>query len=108
MENDVEISTATISKSLEEQQVYLENLINEQGTENIFTIKERMQEIMDDKVGIFRDGVNLADAVEELKELLQKSRNVKISSTKMHNNPELEEAYRVPKMLKLALLKKLI
>ena len=103
LENDVEISTATIRKSLEEQQVYLENLVKEQGSENIFKIKERMQEIMDDKVGIFRDGVNLADAVEELKELLQKSQNVKIASTKMHGNPELEEAYRVPKMLKLAL-----
>ena len=103
LENDVEISTATISKSIEDQQTYLENLVKEQGSENIFKIKERMQEIMDDKVGIFRDGENLADAVEELKELLQKSQNVKIASSKMHGNPELEEAYRVPKMLKLAL-----
>ena len=103
LENDVAISTATISKSIDEQQSYLENLIKEQGSENIFKIKERMQEIMDDKVGIFRDGENLADAVEELKELLEKSKSVKIASSNLHGNPELEEAYRVPKMLKLAL-----
>ncbi len=103
LEHDIEISTATISKSIKEQQAYLESLTKNEGSDNIFKIKERMQEIMDDKVGIFRDGKNLSDAVDELKELLEKSKNVKIASTKMNGNPELEEAYRVPKMLRLAL-----
>ena len=29
------------------------------GNEDIFKIKNRMQNLMDEKVGIFRDGVNL-------------------------------------------------
>ena len=62
-----------------------------------------MKEIMDDKVGVFRDGAGLSEAVSELEELYKKSRHVQVKNKKLHNNPELEEAYRVPKMLKLAL-----
>jgi fumarate reductase flavoprotein subunit len=58
---------------------------------------------MDDKVGIFRDGKNLKEAVKTLQDLLAKTKNINISSKQRVGNPELEEAYRVPRMLKLAL-----
>jgi fumarate reductase flavoprotein subunit len=58
---------------------------------------------MDQKVGIFRDGPHLAEAVEELKELLQKTKHINVKSKERVGNPELEEAYRVPRMLKVAL-----
>ena len=42
-------------------------------------------------------------AVKELEELYKKSLDVKVTNKTLFGNPELEEAYRVPKMLKLAL-----
>jgi fumarate reductase flavoprotein subunit len=62
-----------------------------------------MKELMDEKVGIFRDGPHLEEAVEELKELLQKTKQISVKSKVRSGNPELEEAYRVPRMLKVAL-----
>ncbi|XPV52983.1 MAG: hypothetical protein ACNI3H_11835 [Halarcobacter ebronensis] len=58
---------------------------------------------MDEKVGIFRSGEPLAEAVEELKDLLVKTKQITVKSKERAGNPELEEAYRVPKMLKVAL-----
>ena len=59
--------------------------------------------IMTAKVGIFRRGEDLAQAVDELQALLVRSRNIGVRSRAAGANPELVTAYRVQKMLKLAL-----
>ena len=103
LENNIEIGTASVQKFLDKQDTYIDEVLAYTGDENIFKIKNRMQHIMDDKVGIFRNGTDLKDAVEELKELLAKTKNINVASKVKIGNPELEEAYRVPRMLKLAL-----
>ena len=62
-----------------------------------------MQEIMTAKVGIFRNGAGLQQAVDELQQLLVRSRNIGVRYKARGANPELVTAYRVQKMLKLAL-----
>lgn len=101
--NDVNISTATVQKFVDEQTNYIDEILAYNGTEDIFKIKNKMRDIMDEKVGIFRTGEHLASAVEELKELLAKTKNISVKSKEKFGNPELEEAYRVPRMLKIAL-----
>jgi fumarate reductase flavoprotein subunit len=103
LENDVTIGTKTVQKFLDEEDAYLDEILSYNGTEDIFRIKNRMQNLMDQKVGIFRDGPHLSEAVEELKELLVKTKQITVKSKERVGNPELEEAYRVPKMLKIAL-----
>jgi len=103
LENDVTIGTKTIQKALDAQDTYLDEILAYEGTEDIFRIKNRMQNLMDQKVGIFRDGTGLAEAVDELEELLKKTKQINVKSKSRVGNPELEEAYRVPKMLKIAL-----
>lgn len=100
---DISIDTNIIKQAISKQEEYMQSLLNGNGTEDVFAIKKAMKEIMDDKVGVFRDGAGLSEAVSELEELYKKSRHVQVKNKKLHNNPELEEAYRVPKMLKLAL-----
>lgn len=100
---ELKIQTSTIEKFIKAQQDYLESLLNSNGKEKVFEIKTKMRKIMDDKVGIFRDGKVLQEALDELEDLYKRSKNIGISNKHLHNNPELEEAYRVPKMLKLAL-----
>ena len=73
------------------------------GRENAFLLLRSMQEIMTGKVGIFRDGETLAEAVAELESLLVRSRDIGLSSQGRGANPEMVAAYRVRKMLKLAL-----
>jgi len=103
LENDVTIGTATVQKFLDEQDAYLNDILAYEGSEDIFRIKNRMQNLMDQKVGIFRDGTGLAEAVDELEELLKKTKQINVKSKERVGNPELEEAYRVPRMLKVAL-----
>lgn len=99
----MDIQTEVIEKFVAKEQSYLESLINNSGHENVYELKNAMKDIMEEDVGIFRDGKGLQDAVARLEEIYKRSRNIGIKNKKLHNNPELEDAYRVPKMIKLAL-----
>ena len=101
--NDVTIPTSTVQRFIDKQDKYLDEILAYNGNEDIFKIKNRMQNLMDEKVGIFRDGENLQAAVNELEDLLKKTKQITVKSKERAGNPELEEAYRVPKMLKVAL-----
>ncbi|NKQ41764.1 MAG: fumarate reductase flavoprotein subunit [Sulfurovum sp.] len=101
--HDTVISTKTVHKELKKQDSYLDEILSRADGEDIFPIKKRMQEIMDEDVGIFRNGDGLKNAVDELQELLTRSKKAVVKSKARAGNPELEEAYRVPRMLKLAL-----
>ena len=100
---DIDFDTDFIKQQIKKQQDYIESIIHNDGGENLYDIRRRMREIMDEKVGIFRTGSELEEAVEELKELLVKSKNVSIKNKNSDFNPELVNAYRLPKMLKVAL-----
>ncbi len=101
--NDLNISTGLIQETLEREQVKIDALINSNGTEDAAGLMAEMQQIMTAKVGIFRTGKGLAQAVEELQTLLRRSRNIALRYRARAANPELVTAYRVQKMLKLAL-----
>ncbi len=103
IKTDININTKTVERELEKETKYIKSLLENDGKNNIFEIKLAMRDIMWDKVAIFRDGKGLAEAVEKLEELYKKSLDVNVKSKTLAGNPELEEAYRVPKMLKLAL-----
>lgn len=95
--------TETIQNALEGQYEYLKTILTYNGSHNIFAIKEQMRNVMQEKVGIFRNGKDLNEAVVELEILLKQTREITVTDKSMGNNPELNEAYRVPMMLKLAL-----
>jgi fumarate reductase flavoprotein subunit len=102
-ESDLQLSTGLISEFLEHEQAKLDALVSGKGSEEANVLRVRMQEIMTSKVGIFRTGEDLAAAVEELQALLKRSRNIGLRYTTSGANPELVSAYRVQKMLRLAL-----
>ena len=102
-ENDLDISTGLARDFLQREQGKLDALLHGTGSENPNTLRVEMQNIMTDKVGIFRTGDNLASAVEELQKLLDRSRSIRVDYKARGANPELVSAYRVQLMLKLAL-----
>lgn len=102
-ETDITIDTKVVQDELTKQNNYLDELLALDGTESIYDIKDEMRNIMQEKVGIFRNGKDLEEAVEELKELLKKTKNINITNKHRLLNQELEEAYKVPMMLKVAL-----
>ncbi len=102
-ETHLHTNTFTIQRFLEAQKAYLQKILSYDGGRNIFDIKDRMRTIMQEKVGVFRNGKDLTDAVNELEDLLKMVKEITVTDKSLNNNPELNEAYRVTKMLKLAL-----
>ena len=103
-ESCIKVSTELVKKFMDAEQAKLEYLVqNKENGEDAFVLRERMEEIMMDKVGIFRNGKDLQEAVDELEELLIRSRNIVVKHKTLTANPELFNAYRTQRMLKLAL-----
>jgi fumarate reductase flavoprotein subunit len=102
-ENDVNIPTGVVHGFLEREQARLDAMLDGRGTESAQDLRVAMQQIMTAKVGIFRRGKDLEQAVDELQALLVRSRKIGVRSHAAGANPELVTAYRTQKMLKLAL-----
>ncbi|HEY7518867.1 MAG TPA: fumarate reductase flavoprotein subunit [Methylomirabilota bacterium] len=101
-ENDVDIPTAVVHGYLEREQARLAAMLGGRGTESALELRVSMQQVMTGKVGIFRRGKDLEQAVDELQALLRRSRDIRVRSRAAGANPELTLAYRTQKMLKLA------
>ncbi|MFB2654158.1 fumarate reductase flavoprotein subunit [Shewanella seohaensis] len=101
--NSLEIDTQLAEKFMRQVQIEIDTLVDGEGYESPFELKREMQRIMMDYVGIFRNGPELDKAVTELKALLERSRKLGVKCKKRHANPELVEALRVKRMLKVAL-----
>jgi fumarate reductase flavoprotein subunit len=102
-EGELDIPTVLVREALEIERGKLDTLLQGRGGEQADTIKAEMQQAMTDGVGIFRTGADLEQAVGKLQDLLVRSRSIAVRSRRDGPNPELVTAYRVQKMLKIAL-----
>jgi fumarate reductase flavoprotein subunit len=102
-ENDINVSSGLARDFLQHEQAKLDTLLTNPGNENPNSLRAEMQNIMTDKVGIFRSGELLTKAVDELQVLLERSRNIRVDYKTLAANPELVSAYRTKLMLKLAI-----
>lgn len=88
---------------LNQESLKIQSLLDNDGKENVHELKSMLGEIMWEGVGIFRDEIGLKNAVNDIKILQKRAKNIKITSKSDEINPELEEVYRLDKMLKIAL-----
>ncbi len=103
-ESAMSIHTATVEKFIQKEQEKIDALLSKENGEDAYVLRRRMEEIMMDKVGIFRNAKDLQEAVDELEELCQRSKNIEVFRSKSRAaNPALVNAYRTQKMLKVAL-----
>ena len=103
VDSDIDISTSQVSDFIRREQHSIDSLLSSRGTERAPDIVREMQTLMTDKVGIFRSREHLQEAVEQLQALHARSSNIGLSGYSAAVNPELVSAYRVRRMLKLAL-----
>jgi len=73
------------------------------GTENVYKLRQSMEETLSDKVGIFRTGEALEEAVASLQDLYRRSLDIRLLSSGLGPNPELFAALRFPGMMRVAL-----
>ena len=101
-DNSLNVSSSTVESFIKQEEKNITDLLLRGYGENPFELKAEMQKIMMDKVGIFRNSEDLEQAVEELKVLNQRAKKIALRNKISSSNPELVEAIRVPKMIKLA------
>jgi fumarate reductase flavoprotein subunit len=102
-EGDLDVPTALVRDAVDVERASLDALLASRGTESADTLRAEMQQAMTDGVGIFRDGPGLEQAVGRLQALLLRSRQIGLRHSAQGPNPELVTAYRVRRMLKVAL-----
>ncbi|NLI80490.1 MAG: fumarate reductase flavoprotein subunit [Deltaproteobacteria bacterium] len=73
------------------------------GKESVYKIKAALGDILMDKVGIFRNGKDLQEAVDAIQELYVRADKVGLRSSAVGVNPELAVALRLKGTLRLGL-----
>lgn len=96
--------TALIKGAVIKNQERIDGMISGRaGHENVFEIRNAMQDVLMERVGIFRNGKDLQKAVDSLQGLHEKSRRVGLRSNGRGANPELSLALKIQGMVRLAL-----
>ncbi|HAG06878.1 MAG TPA: fumarate reductase flavoprotein subunit, partial [Peptococcaceae bacterium] len=97
-------SSALVDGFVRQTRNRIDDLVSgRKGKENVFAIRRKMESVLMEHVGIFRNGSGLKQAVEELQVLHARAQNLGLVSTGRGANPELAAALRLPGMLRLAL-----
>jgi len=101
---EVQYNTGVIRDAVIRQQERIERLISgKDGKENVYEIRNAMQDELMERVGIFRNGTDLQKAVDNLQEIYGRARKVGLRSNGIGVNPELTLALKIQGMVKLAL-----
>jgi len=98
-----DLSTDLARDALHRERAKLDRLLSGSDGEKALVLRGAMQDIMTESVGIFRRGPQLEAAVEGLRELLARSRQLAVGGRSWGPNPELVDACRTQRMIKLAL-----
>jgi succinate dehydrogenase / fumarate reductase flavoprotein subunit len=87
---------------LKADQVFIDSLMQGDGSENIAEIRHRMGEVMAQKVGVYRNGKDLAQAVEAIRELQERLSRARVRDHNRSFNTELVASLELRNMLSLA------
>jgi fumarate reductase flavoprotein subunit len=101
---EVQYNTGVIRDAVIREQERIDGLISgKDGNENVYEIRNAMQNELMDRVGIFRNGSDLQKAVDNLQEIYARAQQVGLRSNGIGVNPELTLALKIQGMVKLAL-----
>ncbi|MGD8227740.1 MAG: fumarate reductase flavoprotein subunit [Desulfobacteraceae bacterium] len=102
--SDLQYNTALVKDALARDEERIHRLISGQdGHEDAFEIRNAMQDELMERVGIFRNGKDLQEAVDNLLALYERAKRVGIRSNGLGANPELGLALKIQGMVRLAL-----
>jgi len=99
----LQVSTSLAEAFAARERERLAAIVQRRGGESVFELTRQMQDTMTDRVGIFRHAEALEAAVSTLQALHRRAQNITLRSSAPGANPELVAAYRLQRMLKLAL-----
>jgi succinate dehydrogenase / fumarate reductase flavoprotein subunit len=75
-----------------------------QGTESFAKIRDTLQNLMMEKVGIFRTEKHLLEAIEKLKELREKAQRIPIGTTSLKANQNLWQIWELNNLITVSMV----
>ena len=101
---EVSFDTATTRDAVSKDRERIDALIQcKNGKENVFAVRNDMQDELMDRVGIFRNGKDLQTAVDNLQGIYARAQQVGLRSNGIGVNPELSLALKIEGMVRLSL-----
>lgn len=101
---DVQFKTAVVKDRLDRDHDRIKRVTSSMdGNEDVFEVRNKMQDELMERVGIFRNAADLEKAVENLQEIHERSKKVGLRSNGIGVNPELSIALKIQGMLRLAI-----
>ncbi len=100
LKTDVALAGAFVQKELDK----IAQLLNGSGNENVYQLENEIADVLHHNVGIFRNGEELDEGVAKLKEVVKRTKNVKVRTSSSAMNPELSSALRIEGKAKQALI----
>jgi len=97
-----EVDQAAIARAKAEIKDQIDRLTR--GSLKAAEIRDRMRDILSDKVGVFREEKTLISARDQIRQLMDDATRVKIDSSSLRFNGGLISALELPMMLDLALM----
>ena len=98
------VKTEVISDTAKKQQERIDRIVkSKDGKENVYEVRNGIQDTLMDYVGIFRNGPDLQKAVDKLSELYEQAKKVGLRSASLGSNPELGFALKIKGQARLAL-----
>ncbi|TVM17184.1 fumarate reductase flavoprotein subunit [Oceanidesulfovibrio indonesiensis] len=102
--SEVSFPTGVVRDQVARDQERIEALINgENGSENVFDVREAMFDVLEYAAGIYRNGDDLERGVGELQEIHERANRIGLKTSGVGANPELALALKMPGMVRLAL-----
>lgn len=102
LQTDLSIELGLAEEAAQMERRKMEKLLNGDGIENVYEVRDEIGRILTKYVHIFRTGEGLQTAVDELKKQIERAKNVKVRTTAPGMNPELSTALRIEGMAKQA------
>jgi len=101
---EVSFDTAVTRAALVKEKERIDALVQcKNGKENVFSVRNDMQDELMDRVGIFRNGKDLQTAVDNLQAIYERAQQVGLRSNGIGVNPELSLALKIKGMVRLSL-----
>ncbi len=101
---ETRFDTSVVREAFTKDKERIQELIDgKQGKENVYEVRDAMQNELMERVGIFRNGKDLQIAVDNLQEILARAQRVGLRSNGLGANPELALALKIRGMIRLAL-----
>ncbi len=101
---EVHFNTAVIKDAAAKDYERIDRLIScKDGKEDVFEVRNAMQNELMERVGIFRNGADLQKAVDNLQEIHARAKKVGLRSNGIGVNPELTLALKIQGMVRLAI-----